>query len=101
MSNKRRKIVGTGIIFISSLIMECYLVDGVASIGSFGLVGFLLRWLNFDLIGLIGLANPLFLSSLFLFFINKKSKLALITSLIASILAISLTQIDEIIKNEG
>ena len=55
MNNKTRKIVGIGIgiIFLSSLTMECYLVDGVASIGSFGLVAFLLGWLNFDLIGLI------------------------------------------------
>lgn len=103
MNKKTRKIfgIGIGIIFLSSLTMECYLVDGNPSIGSFGLIAFLLGWLNFNLIGLIWLANPLFLLSLFSFFFNKKPKLALITSLTASILAISFTQIDEIIKNEG
>lgn len=103
MNKKIKKIVGIGIslIFLSSLSMECYLVDGEASIGSFGLIAFLLGWLNFNLIGLIWLANPLFLLSLFLFFFSKKSKLALISSSVASVLAISFTQIDEIIKNEG
>jgi hypothetical protein len=93
--------IGIGIIYLSSLTMECYLVDGIPSIGSFGLIAFLLGWLNFNLIGLIWLANPLFLLSLFLFFSSKKTKYALIFSLIASILAISFTQIDEIIKTEG
>lgn len=103
MNNKTRNIlgIGIGIIFLSSLTMECYLVNGDSSIGSFGLIALLLGWLNFDLIGLIWLANPLFLLSLSLFFINKKTKLALITSLISSILAISFTQIDKIIKDEG
>lgn len=81
--------------------MECYLVDGIASIGSYGLIALLLGWLNFNLIGLIWLANPLFLLSLFLFLFSKKPKLALVSSTSASILASSFTQIDEIIKNEG
>lgn len=103
MNKKLKKVVGIGIglIYLSSLTMECYLVDGIASIGSFGLIAFLLGWLNFNLIGLIWLANPLFLLSLFLFFFSNKPKLALISSSVASILAISFTQIDEIIKNEG
>jgi hypothetical protein len=93
--------IGIGLIYLSSLTMECYLVDGVASVGSFGLIAFLLGWMSFDLIGLIWLANPLFLLSLFLFMFSKKLKLALILSLISSILALSFTQVDEIIKNEG
>jgi hypothetical protein len=93
--------IGIGLIYLSSLTMECYLVDGVASVGSFGLIAFLLGWMSFDLIGLIWLANPLFLMSLFLFLFSKKLKLALILSLISSILALSFTQVDEIIKNEG
>ncbi len=103
MNKKLKKIVGIGIalMFLSSLTMECYLVDGVASIGSFGLIAFLLGWLNFDQIGLIWLANPLFLISLFLFFFSKKPNLALVSSLIASFLAFSFLRINEIIKNEG
>lgn len=103
MNKKFKKIIGIGItlMFLSSLTMECYLVDGVASIGSFGLIAFLLGWLNFDQIGLIWLANPLFLISLFQFFFSKKLNLALVSSLIASFLAFSFLRIDEIIKNEG
>lgn len=103
MSNKFRNIVGIGIclMFLSSLTMECYLVDGAASIGSFGLIAFLLGWLNFDQIGLVWLANPLFALSLFLFFFSRKLNLALILSLTASVLSISFLQIDEIIMHEG
>ncbi|SFU45850.1 hypothetical protein SAMN05216480_10472 [Pustulibacterium marinum] len=93
--------IGIGLIYLSSLAMECYLVDGVSSVGSFGLIALLLGWMNFDIIGLIWFANPLFLYSLFLFLFSKNSKLALILSLISSILALSFTQVEKIIKNEG
>ena len=103
MNKYFKKIVGIGIglIYLSSLTMECYLVDGIPSIGSFGLIAFLLGWLNFDLIGLIWLANPLFLISLLFFFFSKKKKSALIFSIVATILAISFLGIDEIYKNEA
>jgi hypothetical protein len=103
MNNNLKKIVGIGIglVYISSLTMECYLVEGVASVGSFGLIAFLLGWLNFNQIWLIWLANPLFILSLTLFLSSKKQKLALVLSSIASILALSFTQVDKIIKNEG
>ena len=102
--NSRLKIIfgtGIGLIYLSSLTMECYLVDGSASIGSFGLIALLLGWLNSNLIALIWMANPLLISGLLFFLFSKKSKLALILSSIASVLAISFTQIDEIIKDEA
>jgi len=88
-------------IYIASLTMECYLVNDKASIGSFGVIALLLGWLNFDLIGLIWLANPFFIISLFLFTFSKKTKLVLIFSTISSVLAISFTFIEEIIWNEA
>jgi len=103
MSKKLKSVLGAiiGLIYASSLAFECYLVDGQASIGSFGLIAFLLGWLNFNILGLTWLANPLFIASLIIFFVSKKVKLALILSLIAFCLAISFTQINEIIKNEA
>jgi hypothetical protein len=103
MNKYLKKVIGViiGIFYLSSLTLECYLIDGKPSIGSFGLIAFLLGWLNFDFIGLIWLANPLFLVSLFLFLFSKKAKLALILSLIAFVLSISFTQVGEIIKNEA
>ncbi len=104
MSKHLDKVIGViiGILFLSSLTLECYLVDGEKSIGSFGLIAFLLGWLNFDIVGLIWLANPLFFISLFiLIFFSKKRKAALFLSLIAFLLAISFTQVEEIIKNEA
>lgn len=98
-----RKIIAFLILclYIASLTMECYLVNDKASIGSFGLIALLLGWLNFDLIGLIWLANPLFIISLMFFLFSKKTLLTLILSLTATILAISFTQVKEIIWSEA
>ncbi len=103
MNKNLKKIIGAIIIiiYLSSLGMECYLVDGIPSIGSFGLIALLLGWMNFDLIGLIWLANPLFLFSLLIYFFSKKKRFAFIFSLLATILAISFLGIDEIYKNEA
>lgn len=103
MNKYLKRIIGViiGIIYLSSFAFECFLVDGKPSIGSFGLIAFLLGWLNIDFIGLIWLANPLFLVSLFVFVFSKKVKLALILSLLAFILSVSFTQIGEIIKDEA
>ncbi|HRI00561.1 MAG TPA: hypothetical protein PK006_05875 [Saprospiraceae bacterium] len=103
MNNKAKKIIaaGIGLVFLSSLTMECYLVDGDPSLWSRGVIALLLGWLNFNKIGLIWLANPLFIFSYFIFLSTKKSKLALAFSSVASILALSFTQIESIIKNEG
>ena len=103
MNKNLKRIIGFIIAFtyLSSLTMECYLVNGEASIGSFGVIAFLLGWLNFNLIGLIWLANPLFIISLRLFFCAKKQNLALALTGIALILALSFMQIQEIIKTEA
>jgi len=103
MNKRTKNIVGIGsaLIYSLSLITECYLVNGNESIGSFGLSALLLGWMNFDLIGLIWLANPLYTFGLILFFLSKESKTTFISSLIAFILALYFTQIDEITINEA
>ncbi len=103
MNKKSKRIVGilAIIIYLLSMTMESYLVNGKSSIGSYGLIAFLYGWLNFNLIGVIWLANPLFItSSLFIMF-SKKQNLPFVLSLIASILAISFTQVTEIIRTEA
>ena len=103
MNKTFKKIIGFVIlvIYLISLTMECYLVNGKPSIGSFGLIALLLGWVNFDFVGLIWLANPLFILSLLIFFFSKKKRIAVILSLIVSILAISFLLIKEIIWSEA
>ena len=88
-------------IYVSSFFQECYLVNGKSSIGSFGLIAFLLGWLNFDVIGIIWLANPLFIASVILFMTTNNKRLPLILSMVSLFLALSFMKINEIIKNEG
>jgi len=90
MNKRQKKVLGIiiGILFLASCCMECYRVSGGLAIGSFGLMALLLGWLNFDAVGLVWLANPLFLLSLILFLFSKKIKLALFLSAIACYLSL-------------
>ncbi|NQY05389.1 MAG: hypothetical protein HRT68_04065 [Flavobacteriaceae bacterium] len=103
MTNKQLKAIGIaiGVCYLLSATMECYLVDGQATIGSFGFVALLLGWMNFDLLTLIWLANPFFLAGLLFFFIGKNLKFSLVISFLASILAFSFLFVDEVLKNEA
>jgi len=103
MNKRQKKVFGIiiGILFLASCCMECYRVSGGLAIGSFGLMALLLGWLNFDAVGLVWLANPLFLLSLILFLFSKKIKLALFLSAIACYLSLYFMQIEEIIKDEA
>lgn len=89
-------------LYIIALFTECYSVDGSDGIGTFGFIALLLGWLNFDTIGIIWLANPLFAISLLIYFIAKKPYvIGIILSTIAFGLALSFRSIEEIIKDEA
>lgn len=103
MNTSRKKIfVLISILFLLvSLSQPCYSVEGTGkdTVGAIGLIAFLLGWLNFNLIGIVWLANPfLLLSMIFLF---KKERFALITSGLALLFSLCFFSVDRIIINEG
>jgi len=87
------------LLFLLALSRECYLVNHKPSIGSFGLISFLLGWLNVSWSGISWLANPLlFLSYFFLF---KNPKWAIGFSFIALCFSLSFLFVDKIIIDEA
>ena len=87
------------LLFLLALSRECYLVNHKPSIGSFGLISFLLGWLNVSWSGISWLANPLLiLSYIFLF---KSEKWAIGFSLLALGFSLSFLFVDNILVNEA
>jgi len=87
------------LLLLLALTRECYLVEGKTSIGSFGLISFLLGWLNISLSGISWLANPLLiLSYIFLF---KNEKWAIGFSLLALGFSLSFLFVNNILVNEA
>ncbi|CAL2095017.1 conserved membrane hypothetical protein [Tenacibaculum sp. 190524A05c] len=103
MKTSQKKIfVLISILFLLvSLTQPCYSVEGTGkdTVGAIGLIAFLLGWLNFNLIGIVWLANPLLLLSMI--FLFKKEKFALITSGLALLFSLCFFLVDRIIINEG
>ena len=103
MNKKLKIIIGiiAILIYLSSFFQECYLVNGKTSIGSFGLIAFLIGWLNFDIVGIIWLANPLFIISIILFITTNMKKTPLVLSVASTLIALFFMNVDQIIQNEG
>lgn len=89
------------ILLAISLTKNAYYIEGMReSVGSFGLIAFLLGWMDFSGPLLVWLANPLlFLSWVFLF--SKRAKRALIPGILAVIFSMSFLFFENIVANEG
>ena len=101
--NKKVKIVviaSSLLIFIVALFNNCYSTDGKDdTVGSVGLIAFLLGWMNASETFIVWFANPLFFLAIILLFLHKTA--ALITASSAFILALSFQFFDEVLINEG
>ena len=107
MTNKKYlplKIVIISISFVLlflSLTQNAYYVTGMEeSVGSFGLIAFLLGWLDIFEAGITWLANPLLIIS-WIILLFGKSKFSLILSLLAILFSFSFLFFKNIILNEG
>jgi len=98
------KIVIISISFVLlflSLTQNAYYVTGMEeSVGSFGLIAFLLGWLDIFEAGITWLANPLLIIS-WIILLFGKSKFSLILSLLAILFSFSFLFFKNIILNEG
>lgn len=93
-------IASSLILFTIVLFNNCYSTDGKDdTVGSIGLIAFLLGWMNASETFIVWFANPLFFLALILLFLHKTA--ALITASIAFILALSFQLFDEVLINEG
>lgn len=104
--NKAQKkifVVIAILLFVASLFFPCYSVEGKGpnTIGAIGLIAFFLGWLNFNLIGIVWLANPLFFFSIIFLFKKKKERLALFLSVLSLVFCLCFFFVDRIIINEG
>lgn len=81
--------------------MECYLVHGKSTVGSAGIIAFLLGWLYFGEVGSVWLANLLFFFSLFLLFFTNKKIITTGMAALAAVLALSFLTFETIIKDEA
>lgn len=98
--NKKSVVLVISIgLFTSSLFQECYLVNGKTSIGSFGLIAFLLGWMSWSATFIVWLSNPLYLLSCF--YIFKNEKIALRLAVLAMLFSLSFTFIDYTYINEA
>jgi len=90
------------LLFISSLTQNAYFIkDGEESVGSFGLIAFLLGFFGLSSgAGISWLANPCFFIS-FLQLKKENFKKAKIFSFISVLFGLSFMFFDEIIANEG
>lgn len=86
-------------LFMFSLFRNCYLVDNKETVGSFGLVAFLLGLFNASQSFVVWFANPLYSYSIVLFFLNNKK--SVVFSFLALILGLSFLFLDKVIINEG
>lgn len=100
--NKTVKIFFIGLsisLFMFSLFKNCYLVDNNETVGSFGLVAFLLGIFNASQSFVVWFANPLYSFSLILFFLNNKK--SIVFSFLALLLGLSFLFLNKVIINEG
>jgi hypothetical protein len=101
--NKKTKtvlIIVSVIIFLISLFSYCYIADGEKdTIGSFGLIAFLLGWANVSDSWITRFANPFFLLTIIMLYVNRVA--AAITASIAFALALSFQIFDEVLINEA
>ncbi|RZK10612.1 MAG: hypothetical protein EOO46_10055 [Flavobacterium sp.] len=98
----RKTIVfSSGILLMVSLTQNAYYIEGMrVSIGSFGLIAFLLGWLDFNYSFIVWLANPLLILSWFFLF-YKQPKQTIIPSTLAVLFSLSFLLFENIIANEG
>jgi|GEM_PF-640050 len=89
------------ILFLASLSQNAFFVTNMReSIGSFGLIAFLLGWMNIYGAGISWIANPLLLTSWITLF-SKKWKSPMILSFFAVLFSLSFLLFHEISTNEG
>ena len=101
--NKKVKItlvLVSSILFLISLFNSCYIADGRDdTVGSYGLIAFLLGWMNASQSFISWFANPLYILAIIMLFVNRIT--ALVISLIALGLAISFQFFESVLINEG
>lgn len=107
MANKKSLLLKILVVFISLVLLilsltqnAFYVTDMKESVGSFGLIAFLLGWLDIFEAGISWLANPLLIIS-WIVLIFGRSKFSLIISLLAVIFSLSFLFFKDIILNEG
>lgn len=89
------------LLLLFSLTGHAYYVEGTGdSVGSFGLVAFLLGWVNMLEAGIAWLANPILLLSWILLF-NRRIKASLVLGIVALLFSLSFLLFDEVVANEG
>jgi len=87
------------LLFLLALTRECYLANHKPSVGSFGLISFLLGWLNVSWSGISWLANPLLILSYISIFKNEKWAIGF--SLLALCFSLSFLLVDKVIVDEA
>ncbi|MBD3584047.1 hypothetical protein [Flavobacterium selenitireducens] len=100
--NKKIKIsliILSILIFLISLVQECYLANGSKTIGSLGLMAFLIGWMNASDSFIVWFANPLYLLSVIFLIINKN--IAKYLGGLSLLLSLSFLILDEVLINEG
>ena len=106
MENKNRNLKKlivslSATLFLISLTQDTYYISEMKdSVGSFGLISFLLGWLDIFGPGISWLANPLLIISWFVL-IYKNPKISLYLSFIAVVFSLSFLLFKDIIENEG
>lgn len=103
MTNKKKHtlIIISASFFLVSLTQECYTVQAYNSSGVIGLIALLFGWVHFSLIGIIWLASPLYLLSIFFVFWKNKPLTALVLNSLALICCSCFHFVDKVYINEG
>lgn len=91
----------SGILLMFSLTQNAYYIEGMKdSVGSFGLIAFLLGWMDLGGAGISWLANPLLFLS-WILMITKRYNLAILFGCLAVLFSLSFLCFENIIANEG
>ncbi len=91
----------SSILLLLSLTQNAYYIAGMEeSIGSFGLIAFLIGWMGLSGAGISWLANPILITSWFILIFGKP-KLSRILSVFALLFSLSFLLFTEIVANEG
>ena len=85
--------------FLVATFQECYIANGMETIGSIGFAALLFGWMNASLSFIVWFANPFYFLSIIL--ISKNKKAAKITTSTSLLLALSFLILDKVVINEG
>ena len=100
--NNQAKIVFVNLsilVFLVATFQECYVANGMETIGSFGFAALFFGWMNASLSFMVWFANPFYFLSIILIKSNKKA--AKITAATSLLLALSFLILDKVVINEG